>query len=687
MMVAACTGKSGSVGPETDGGAGAGGNFGSGGMPGAGGVMPGGMMPGAGGMLPDAGGMLPDAGGMARGTGGMPIGTDGAASGAGGSIDMGAGGSRMPLDAGPAEATKVDLLFMIDNSSSMADKQSILSQVVGDLLRRLMNPACVDPITGLVLGPRRSDGTCAAGEEDFNPILDLHVGIISSSLGSHGARLSNGQDVCPDLDPSTNPHNNDNAHLLVRTLVNGVEGIALQAEGGFLSWSGTGNSETIVASFQSMVIGVGQHGCGYEAQLESIYRFLNEPNPYASIAVTGSNGSNPGETVLTDTDALLLQQRRDFLRPDSLVAVVAVTDENDCSINDSFPQGFYALLPPVSSALGQISQLQRGTSACDTNPNDPCCVSCAQALPAGCTDTACQDGGSVLARAIDAENVRCFDQKRRYGVDFLYPVERYIQGFTQAEVSDLRSGQLAKNSLFSDLGCVNGKDQSGNDCVAAPARDPRLVFFTAIVGVPWQDIAVDPNDLTKGYKTARQIAEQNIWSSIIGDPKPGGGAPPILPSDPHMIESIAPRPGLPGPDSPATADSINGHDWETSGAVPPNADLQFACTFPLPSPEVCPPATPDCDCSDNLSGMGGTVQDYKSPLCQDPTNNGYGHTQFRGKAYPGLRELRVLEGLGDQAIAASICPVNVTDSTRADFGYRPAIAALINRIRAPLRGR
>src|SRR5262249_40455023 len=43
---------------------------------------------------------------------------------------------------------KIDLLFMIDNSSSMADKQKILAAAVPDLVRGLVNPRCVitDPM-------------------------------------------------------------------------------------------------------------------------------------------------------------------------------------------------------------------------------------------------------------------------------------------------------------------------------------------------------------------------------------------------------------------------------------------------------------------------------------------------------------------------------------------------------------
>ncbi|MGH7329028.1 MAG: hypothetical protein ACREJX_11825, partial [Polyangiaceae bacterium] len=39
---------------------------------------------------------------------------------------------------------KVDLLFDIDNSASMGDKQAYLSKAVPDLINRLINPYCVD---------------------------------------------------------------------------------------------------------------------------------------------------------------------------------------------------------------------------------------------------------------------------------------------------------------------------------------------------------------------------------------------------------------------------------------------------------------------------------------------------------------------------------------------------------------
>jgi hypothetical protein len=90
----------------------------------------------------------------------------------------------------------------------------------------------------------------------------------------------------------------------------------------------------------------------------------------------------------------------------------------------------------------------------------------------------------------------------------------------------------------------------------------------------------------------------------------------------------------------------------------------------------------DCDC------FGPNIGDVQNPLCQDPASGVYSSLQRKAKAYPGTRVLQVLRGLdAAQAIVASICPANVTDKGRDDYGYSPAIRALVGRLRNALRGR
>jgi hypothetical protein len=567
-------------------------------------------------------------------------------------------------DVGPLpEISKLDLLLMIDNSASMADKQAILANGISYWINRLVEPPCVDSATGRTVGPS-VDGACAMGELAFEPIKDIHLGVISSSLGGHGAS------VCNDaMDTRLEPHNDDRGHLVNR----GAAGTSVPTFNGkaFLfynpSTAGAGGTPDAVAiPFAEMIRGAGQHGCAYEASLESVYRFLVEPEPFNTIRIDTSIGG-AGQALLNGTDMTLLQQRADFLRPDSLVAVLIATDENDCSITDG-GQGFYPLLP-VDARTG-LSILKSGTSKCAENPNDPCCYPCgANVVPAGCprsdNDPACTKG--QLTAAEDHPNLRCFDQKRRYGMDFLFPVQRYIDGFTKEKVPN-RRGEMVQNPLFADLTCPGGQPCFGR-------RYPSLVFVAGMVGVPWQDLSLDRGDLSKGYKTAKQLATDGAWADIVGDPLNPAG--PVLPRDPHMIESMRPRNGLPGPDSSWKEDPKNGHEWDpTKDTLQPNADLQYACIFDLPEPTVCDQAG-DCDCP------GATVAETKSPLCQNE-QGAYTKTQTRGKGYPGTRILQVLQKLGDQASVASICPAQSTDETRGDFGYRPAIDALLATVQRTL---
>ena len=407
------------------------------------------------------------------------------------------------------------------------------------------------------------------GEVDFDPINDIHIGIISSSLGAHGASGGICDDAFDQQSMRTFPHNNDRAHLIARDAMDMP--VATFNNLGFLNWTGAGDSNAlIVTPFTSMVRGVGQHGCGYEASLESIYRFLIDPDPYDTITVDTTRNPPLGVQVLNGTDMTLLQQRADFLRPDSLVAVIALTDENDCSVADvNGGQGFYSLQP--ASGLPAVSVLGHGTSKCLTNPNDPCCFNCGQPAPAGCgdpkADPECMKG--AWSAAEDPANLRCWNQKRRYGVDFLWPVGRYINGFINNMVLD-RKDKAVKNPLYDDLSPTCNK-ATKQGCLGE--RDKSLVFFAGIVGVPWQDIAVDPMDLTQGYLTATQIADMNIWPKIVGDPVEPRRPGPAERSAHDRVDRAEARPAAADggrhrrPDPRPRVGSLGGHASQRRPAV------------------------------------------------------------------------------------------------------------------------
>jgi len=467
---------------------------------------------------------------------------------------------------------KIDLLFMVDNSVSMQDKQEILKAAVPVLVSRLVQPICVDS-NGKPTGASSSAGVCPAGKggPEFSPIGDIHIGIVSSSLGAHGGSVcATAQTAMDTLD--------DKAHLIgsVRT------GVTSWNNSGFLAWDAGGKAnnpagerdpKALNASFQNMIGSVGEHGCGYEASLESWYRFLVDPEPPAQVTTVKVGNSTQtvrgstltvnkdGTSVCTGCDDTLLAQRKAFLRPDSLVAIVMLSDENDCSIRDD----------SVGWFVGSQNRMPRATSACAANSNDPCCRSCAQqegAPPAGCgilaEDSECKkivSGSYATWDPIDDSlNLRCYNQHQRFGFDLLYDTGRYVNALKNTVIPLQSTGQLVTNPLY---------DSTGSD--KAP-RDPSLVFLAGIVGVPWQDIAdaaslADNAGLT--YLTAKQMNEMGRWPVLLGDPHPTGGGAPVPPTDPFMIETPGLRQGtnpiVPVSIAPANstnpkANKINGHD-------------------------------------------------------------------------------------------------------------------------------
>ncbi|MEO6602915.1 MAG: hypothetical protein ABIQ16_23725 [Polyangiaceae bacterium] len=591
---------------------------------------------------------------------------------------------------------KIDLLFMIDNSVSMADKQEILKSAVPLLVSRLVTPICLDangaPIPGAKAG---DDGKCAQGSAEFSAIGDIHIGIVSSSLGAHGGA------VCATA-VSADDHLDDKAHLIPSVRM----GVASYQDKGFLAWdhsgkankpAGENNATALNTAFANMIAAVGEHGCGYEASLESWYRFLVDPEPPESVtlvgqttvrssAITTANGQvsiDPatGKPMCTGCHTTLLAQRAAFLRPDSLVAIVMLSDENDCSIRDD----------GVGWFVGAQARMPLSTKICETDPNNQCCRSCAQkedkGPPAGCAalsaDDTCKTKPAGQSYATwdalhDSLNLRCYNQHQRFGFDLLYETGRYVNGLT-SKVLTLQSNPKATitNPLY---------DNAGSD--KAP-RDASLVFLAGIVGVPWQDIADDASLAGPGlnYLTAKELLEQGRWDQLLGTPS---ASPVVPPLDPFMRETTEVRSGtntianvaiVPASSMNPKANVINGHEQN----IPDFADLQYACIFPK-TPKVCMAGDSACDCSPDKMGNADAVVAANSPLCQ-PTGGGpAGTTQSAAKAYPGARELTVLKDFGNNAIVASICP-KITDTANADYGYNPAVGAIIARLKDALKGK
>jgi hypothetical protein len=497
-------------------------------------------------------------------------------------------------DAPVVGSNAVDLLLVVDDSSSMSDKQDLFARALPRMLHELTSPS--------------------AGRK---AIVDLHVGVITTSLGSHGTSA---------CDPSS-PHSNDHGHLLPRAGESVASGYAVLPSGSVgpqsctmpaaaspVGWTSGGDGTALEASTTCVIESAQQDGCGYEETLESTYHFLIDPTPWLKADVdctfgTGGDACGTNKIIVSGVDSDLLAQRKAFLRESSTLAVIMLSDENDASLK---PAQLNWL--PWAYAKGAIL---RGWDNCAKVPDDfepdsgadfatlhstYDCKSCFE--DAGNPNCSLPWGSGTNVDS-DDRNLRAFQQTRRFGFNFLWGRQRYVDGFTENLVpgTDPTTGATVgmANPIF-----AGGKRLLGN------------VFVMSIVGVPQglvQDATGEP-----------LVMSDADWAKII--------SPDVTLRDAHMIESIAPRAGVPKYAGDRTIDPVNGGDRDVAGG----SDLQYAC---IGARTLGTDATLDCTSSSDLAS---------NPICDAGTK-----TQPYFKAYPGLRELRVVHDLGGQGVVASIC--------------------------------
>jgi len=200
---------------------------------------------------------------------------------------------------------KVDLLFMIDNSGSMREEQANLITEIPRLVRVLAS------------GDRDGDGVT-----EFPAVASLHVGVVTSDMGSGN---QTGVRTC-------SPGLGDDGILRSSSRLATAPCMASYPSGTFEFMAG-GLTDAFAATV-ACVADVGTAGCGFEQQLESPLKALTPANPEAWTA--------PGYSPPRFYDAASGLANRlaghgttannGFLRGNSALAIVLVTDEEDCSV-------------------------------------------------------------------------------------------------------------------------------------------------------------------------------------------------------------------------------------------------------------------------------------------------------------------------------------------------------------------
>jgi len=199
-----------------------------------------------------------------------------------------------PCDAGPVEPgieLSVDMLFVVDSSGSMSEEQEALAREFPRMVRILAT------------GDLDEDG-----EPEFEPVTDLRVGVITTELATGDIEIR-----------GCTPSTLDGDDGVLRTHGYWWRDECDRHYPRFLEFRADGGrSERFVRDF-SCVAQVGNEGCGFEQPLEAALKALTPST--SEISFLHGHGHGDGENA-------------GFVRDDAILAVVVVTDEDDCSVAD-----------------------------------------------------------------------------------------------------------------------------------------------------------------------------------------------------------------------------------------------------------------------------------------------------------------------------------------------------------------
>jgi hypothetical protein len=337
----------------------------------------------------------------------------------------------------------VDLLFVIDDSGSMAEEQKKLARALPQLL--------------YILGSGNHSGKRSlAGEAtDFAPAQTMHVGVVTTDLGVNEAPpiescgAASYEPTAPDpantkaevraLAPNgvrlDKPFGDDGTmQTSTEVALAGIwsrpsgstfaDPVALvvdpdpscesvQPSKPYLEY-GPGDLFEDTAHDFSCIAKLGKNGCGLEQQLEAMYKALAPASERFSRS-SGGQGSAGGTNA-------------GFLREDAILVVVVISDEDDCSIPDDSSELF-----------------NRNSSVFN-----------------------------------DDINVRCGKPENQH---LLEPVSRYVEGLRALKPARYRDRIVFASATGAPLADPHGDDAvvSGHDALTRLLARPEMQFVPRLI--------------------------------------------------------------------------------------------------------------------------------------------------------------------------------------------------------------
>jgi hypothetical protein len=201
----------------------------------------------------------------------------------------------------------LDLLFIVDDSPSMLDKQAAV---------RAAFPAFVEQLASFEGG-----------------MPNLHLGVVSTDMGTKGSAVALPGPAVGQVGAGGCAASGKAGNLLTNGApITGAFLSDIQRADGTRQRNYTGDLEAVFGQMASL----GGGGCGFEQPL------------HAMRAALSGNAANAG-----------------FLRPSASLAVIVLTDEDDCSLLDP------RMLGPDSPALGPLQSFRCFQFGVECAPDDP----------------------------------------------------------------------------------------------------------------------------------------------------------------------------------------------------------------------------------------------------------------------------------------------------------------------------
>lgn len=265
----------------------------------------------------------------------------------------------------------VDVLFVIDNSPSMAPKQRVLAAAIPQFINAIdatganynigitTTDVGYNPMPGLEgKAPWNAISSCNTYSGDDGTLQNTPC---TNRTGLQGEAATACAALCPD--PKYVPANG--ARFISK--VDGITNVPVKMMGGI--------DIGPQLAFQCMAL-VGDVGCGVEQQLESAKRALDDHRP-----------DNAG-----------------FHRSSSVLAVIFITDEDDCSVQLMNRPLFDPTTPGVGTPACDISAPNAAINPACFNIDYRCIardLSCAEGLNTVGSKTSCTERADTLLYSID----------------------------------------------------------------------------------------------------------------------------------------------------------------------------------------------------------------------------------------------------------------------------------------------